>query len=169
MRITLKLILFTCLIFTSCNNGGGFLQEYSDYEQFKEIDNIRLTGWFPTSLLKEDSKEIKNISYLNTKCVFGVFNYDNKKLYDSIFTNESYIDSIHYNIFLSQMNVVKDIIPEWFLDKNYWNTERRNMIIFDNCYTYKDSINKKIYYFHPEEESTFINDTIYPGIRNTIR
>lgn len=154
--------------FTSCNN-GDYLQEYENYNEFSKIENTRLTGWFPVEIIRKDANNIKNISYLSTKCVFGVFNYENEELYDSIFKVEKHIDKTHYKIFQSQIEIVKNIIPEWFPKVDYWNTKYDGIILFDNCYAYKDSKKKKIYYFHPEEESTLIEEKRYPGIRNTIR
>jgi len=152
----------------SCNN-GDYLQEFKNYNEFNKIENPRLTSWFPVELIKSDAQNIKNISYLSTKCVFGVFDYENEGLYDSIFNEENYIDKTHNDIFQSQIELVKSIIPEWFPKVDYWKTKNNRIILFDNCYAYKDLKKKQIYYFHPEEESTFINGKIYPGIRKTIR
>lgn len=161
--------IFILIFLTSCNNNESYLQEYKNYKELHTIKNQRLTCWFPVKLIKSDAKKIKNISYLSTKCVFGVFNYSNGELYNLIFTDEAIIDSIHFEIFLSQIEKVKKNIPEWFLEVDYWTAKQREIILFDNCYIYRDTENKQIYYFHPEEESTFINGKIYPGIRNTIR
>ena len=163
--------ILVLIFFTSCGNcnNGGYLQEYKNYNRFRKIENPRLTGWFPVELIKSDAYNIKNVSYLSTKCVFGVFDYKNEELYDSLFKDENHIDKIHNEIFQSQIILVKEIIPEWFPKIDYWNTKHIGIILFDNCYAYRDSEKKQIYYFHPEEESTFINGERYPGIRNTIR
>ena len=172
-NINLNIIFVVLLIlsfFTSCKNGkGDYLQTYEDYNEFNKIHNPRLTGWFPVELIREDAQNLKNISYLSTKCVFGVFDYENEKLYDSIFNKGNYIDETHIKIFKTQIITVKNIIPEWFPKVDYWKTKNKGIILFDNCYVYKDPIEKQIYYFHPEEESTYIDGEIYPGIRNTIR
>jgi hypothetical protein len=162
------LVVFVLKFFISCNN-GDYLQEYQNYNEFSEIDNPRLTGWFPVALINSDAYNIKNVSYLSTKCVFGVIDFKNEQLYDSIFNEEKFIDKTHNKIFQTQIKLVKDIIPIWFPKGEYWNKKQNGIILFDNCYAYKDSIKKQIYYFHPEEESTFIDGKIYPGIRNTIR
>ena len=170
-NISLNLPFFGILIlmiFTACNN-GDYLQEFENYDEFSKIKNPRLTGWFPVELIKSDAQNIKNISYLSTKCVFGVVDYKDEALYDSIFKKEKHIDKTHNMIFQKQIEIVKNIIPEWFPKVDYWKTKHNGIILFDNCYAYKDSEKKQIYYFHPEEKSTLINDKIYPGIRNTIR
>lgn len=170
-NIYLNLPSFGILIlmfFTACNS-GDYLQEFENYGEFSKIDNPRLTGWFPAELIKSDAQNIKNISYLSTKCVFGVFDYKNEELYDSIFKEENHIDKTHNKIFQAQIELVKNNIPEWFPKVDYWKTKYNGIILFDNCYAYIDSEIKQIYYFHPEEESTFINGKIYPGIRNTIK
>ncbi len=164
----LILFLITTLIFTSCN-GGDYLQEYENYEEFKKIENPRLTGWFPVELIKSDASNIKNVSYLSTKCVFGIFDYKNDKLYDNIFKTENHIGKKYNLIFQEQIELVKSIIPEWFPKIDYWNEKLNGIILFDNCYVYRDLKKKKIYYFHPEEESTVLDEEIYPGTRNTIR
>jgi hypothetical protein len=153
--------LLVLTLFVSCNN-GDYLQEYENYSEFTKIKNPRLTGWFPVELIKSDAENIKNVSYLSTKCVFGVFDYENEELYDSIFNKENHIDKTHNEIFHSQIELVKNIIPEW-------KTKENGIILFDNCYAYKDLKRKQIYYFHPEEESTKFNGKMYPGIRKTIR
>ncbi len=163
------LVLFFLIIFTSCDHKENYLQEYDNYENFHNVKNQRLTGWFPIELIKKDAKKIKNESYLSTKCVFGVFDYNKEELYDSIFTVEANIDSLHYEIFFSQIKKVDNIIPEWFQNVDYWKMKRTGIILFDNCYAYRDSEKKQIYYFHPKEEDTFIDGKTYPGIRNTIR
>lgn len=170
-NINLNLTFFGILVlifFTACNN-EDYLQEFENYNEFNKIENPRLTGWFPVKLIKSDAQNIKNVSYLSTKCVFGVFDYENEELYDSIFKSENHIDKTHNMIFQSQIELVKNIIPKWFPKVDYWKTKFNGIILIDNCYAYKDSKKKQIYYFHPEEESTFINGEIYPGIRNTIR
>ena len=168
-RLTLPLLgILVLAFFTSCNN-GDYLQEYENYDEFSKIGSTRLTGWFPVELIKSDAYNIKNVSYLSTKCVFGVFDYKNEELYDSIFKTENYIDSTYNKIFHSQIVLVKDIFPEWFPKTEYWKTESTGIILFDNCYALKDSEKKQIYYFHPEEESTRFNGKMYPGIRKTIR
>jgi hypothetical protein len=168
-KMTLQLLtVFMLAYFISCND-GDFLQEYKNYQEFCKIDNPRLTGWFPVALIKSDAYNIKNVSYLKTKCVFGVIHYKNEEPYNLIFNKEKHIDKTHNKIFQSQIKSVKNIIPEWFPKVEYWNKKRNGIILFDNCYAYKDSIRKQIYYFHPEEGSTFINGKIYPGIRDTIR
>ena len=161
-------VLFVLTFFISCNN-GDYLQEYQNYNEFSKIDNPRLTGWFPVALIKSDAHNIKNVSYLGTKCVFGVFDYKNEQLYDSIFVEQNFIDKTYIKIFLTQLKLVKNNIPKWFPKLEYWNKTQNDIILIDNCYAYKDSIKKQIYYFHPEEKSTFIDGKIYPGIRNTIR
>ena len=160
-------ILFL-MFFTACNN-GEYSQEYKNFDEFNKIENPRLTGWFPSELIKSDAQNIKNISYLSTKCVFGIFDYKNEELYDSIFKNEKYIDKTHNKIFKAQIERVKNIIPKWFPKVDYWKTKYNGIILFDNCYAYRDSEKKQIYFFHPEEENTSINSKTYPGIRNTIR
>lgn len=168
-NLTLSHLLSSFLmLFISCNN-GDYLQEYQNYNEFREIDNPRLTGWFPVALIKSDAYNIKNVSYLSTKCIFGVISYKDEKLYNSIFNEEKYIDETQNKIFQSQIKLVENIIPEWFPKVEYWNKKHNGIILFDNCYVYKDSITKHIYYFHPEEKSTFIDGKVYPGIRNTIR
>lgn len=167
--LNLSLFGILILIFMTSCEGEDYLQEYKNYNEFSKVDNPRLTGWFPVELIKSDATEIKNVSYLSTKCVFGVFEYQNEEFYNSIFEENKYIDKSHAKIFESQIELVKDIIPKWFPNCNYWKTKNNEIIVFDNCYAYKDSEKKKIYYFHPEEESTFIGEEIYPGIRNTIR
>lgn len=168
-NLTLSLFgVLATIFFMSCNN-GDYLQEYKNYDEFNDIENPRLTGWFPVELIKSDASNIKNVSYLSTKSVFGVFDYENDKLYDSIFKMENYIDKKYDKIFQSQIGLVKNIIPEWFPKVDYWNAKQTGIILFDNCYAYRDLNKKQIYYFHPEEESTLINGKRYPGIRNTIR
>lgn len=86
-NINLNLAFFGILVlvfFTSCNN-GDYLQEFENYNEFNKIKNPRLTGWSPVKLIKSDAQNIKNVSYLSTKCIFGVFDYENEELYDSIF------------------------------------------------------------------------------------
>lgn len=156
------------MFFMSCNN-GNYLQEFKNYNQFNKIENPRLKGWFPAELIKPDAKNIKNISDLSTKCIFGVFDYDNEEFYDSIFNDENSIDKTHNEIFQKQIESVKSIIPEWFPKIDYWKTKKVGIILFDNCFAYRDLKKKQIYYFHPEEKSTFINGKIYPGIRKSIR
>ncbi len=169
MKLKILVFVFLSLIlFQSCNS-GGYTQNYDHYEDFKKIENGRLSGWFPTELIKSDAYNIKNISYLSTKCIFGVFNYENEENYKAIFKKENFIDETHNKIFQSQIDLVKDIYPRWFPTAEYWQTKKNDIILIDNCYAFKDSVNKKIYYFHPKEESTFVNGKIYPGIRNTIR
>ena len=71
-KFNLTLSLFGVLVtifFVSCNN-GDYLQEYKNYDEFSEIENPRLTDWFPVELIKSDASNIKNVSYLSTKCVF---------------------------------------------------------------------------------------------------
>ncbi|PZD79273.1 hypothetical protein [Mesonia sp. K7] len=155
-------------LFTSCNN-GYYLQEYNNYNEFSKIENTRLMGWFPVELIKADAYNIKNVSYLGTKCVFGVFDYKDEERYKSIFKADHYIDNTYIKIFHSQIELVKDITPEWFPKSEYWRNKNNGIILFDNCYVIKDSKKKKIYYFHPEEESTIFNGKMYPGIRKTIR
>ena len=170
-NINLNLPFFGILIlmfFTACNS-GEYSQEFKNYDEFSEIENPRLTGWFPAELIKSDAQNIKNISYLSTKCVFGIFDYENEDLYESIFKMEKHIDKTHNKIFQAQIERVKNIMPKWFPKVDYWKTKYNGIILFDNCYAYKDSEKKQIYYFHPEEESTFINGKTYPGIRKTIR
>ena len=170
-KINFTLALFASLVltfFTSCGN-GDYLQEYQNYNEFSKIENPRLTGWFPVELIKSDAYDIKNVSYLSTKCVFGVFNYRNEELYDSLFNTENHIDNTYNQIFQSQITLVKNIAPEWFPGIEYWRTKNMGIILIDNCYALKDSEKKQIYYFHPEEESTRFNGKLYPGIRNTIR
>ena len=85
-NLNLKLSYFGILVLlflVSCNN-GDYLQKFEHYDEFSKIENPRLTGWFPVELIKSDAHNIKNISYLSTKCVFGVFDYENEELYDSI-------------------------------------------------------------------------------------
>ena len=168
LTLPLSVVLFVLIFFVSCNN-GCYLQEYQDYNEFSKIDNPRLTGWFPIGLIKSDAYNIKNVSYLSTKCVFGIFDYINEKLYDSIFNEEKYIDKAHNKIFQSQIKLVENTIPKWFPKVEYWNKKQDDIILFDNCYVYKDSMRKQIYFFHPKEESTFVDREIYPEIRNTIR
>ena len=169
IHFTLSLLgILVVTSFMSCNN-GDYLQEFQNYNEFRKIDNTRLTGWFPVKLIQSDAHNIKNVSYLSTKCVFGVFDYKNEELYDSIFKDKRYIDKTHNKIFQSQIESVKYIIPKWFPKVDYWNNKHNGIILFDNCYVYKDSKQKQIYYFHPEEESTLINGKRYSGIRNTIR
>jgi hypothetical protein len=160
--------LLVLTLFVSCNN-GDYLQEYENYNEFTKIKNPRLTGWFPVELIKSDAENIKNVSYLSTKCVFGVFDYENEELYDSIFSKENHIDKTHNEIFHSQIELVKNIIPEWFPKVDYWKTKENGIILFDKCYAYKDLKRKQIYYFHPEEESTKFNGKMYTEIRKTIR
>ncbi len=170
-NINLNLSFFGILVLmlsVSCNN-GDYLQEFENYDEFSKVENPRLTGWFPVELIKSDAQNIKNISYLSTKCVFGVFDYENEELYNSIFDKENHIDKTYIGIFHSQVELVKDIFPEWFPKIEYWRNINSGIILFDNCYAVKDSNKKKIYYFHPEEESTQFNGKMYPGIRNTIR
>lgn len=72
-EINLNLTFFGIIVlifFTSCNN-GDYLQEFRNFNEFNKIENPRLTGWFPVELIKSDAQNIKNISYLSTKCVFG--------------------------------------------------------------------------------------------------
>ena len=168
--INLNLYFFGILVlmfFMSCNN-GDYLQEYENYAEFSRVKNIRQTGWFPVELLKSDAYNIKNVSYLRTKCIFGVFDYADEKQYDSIFKTENHIDKTYVKIFHSQVEIVKDIFPEWFPKIEYWRMKKSGIIIFDNCYAIKDSNKKQIYYFHPEEESTQFSGIMYPGTRNTI-
>ena len=82
--------IIVLMFFSSCNN-GDYLQEFRNFNEFNKIENPRLTGWFPIELIKSDAQNIKNISYLSTKCVFGVFDYDNEELYNSIFNEENHI------------------------------------------------------------------------------
>jgi len=160
--------ILVLMFLVSCNN-GDYLQEFGNYNEFSKVENPRLTGWFPVELIKSDAKNIKNISYLSTKCLFGIFDYENEELYDSIFNEEKHIDITHNEIFQSQIELVKNIIPEWFPKTDYWKSKNSGIILFNNCYAFKDLERKKIYYFHPEEESTLINGKRYPGIRKTIR
>jgi len=160
--------ILVLIFFVSCTN-GDYLQEFQNYNEFSKIKNKRLTGWFPAELMKSDAQNIKNVSHLSTKCVFGIFNYKNEELYESIFNEKKEIDKVHNEIFQSQIELVKNIIPKWFPKVDYWKTKHKGIILFDNCYAYKDSKKKEIYYFHPEEESTHIDGEIYPGIKNTIR
>jgi hypothetical protein len=160
--------ILVLLFLVSCNN-GDYLQEFENYDEFSKIENPRLTGWFPVELIKSDAHNIKNISYLSTKCVFGVFDYENEELYDSIFNKENQIDKTYIGIFQSQIKLVENIIPEWFPKVDYWQIKNSGIILFDNCYAYNDLERKQIYYFHPEEESTRFNGKMYPGIRETIR
>ena len=168
INLNLLFFVFVVIFFTSCNN-RDYLQEFKNYDEFSKIENPRSTGWFPVKLIKSDAQNIKNVSYLSTKCIFGVFDYENDELYNSIFSAENNIDKTHNKIFQSQIELVKNIIPEWFPKVDYWKTKYNGIILFDNFFVYKDAKKKQIYYFHPEEESTFINGEIYPGIRNTIR
>ena len=168
INIKLNLFFLGILFLASCN-GGDYLQEYEDYKEFSKIENPRLTGWFPVELIKSDASNIKNISYLSTKCVFGVFDYENDELYDNLFKTENQIEKKYKVLFQKQIGMVKNIIPEWFPKTDYWNEKLNGIILFDNCYAYRDSTIKQIYYFHPEEESTILDGEIYPGIRSTIR
>lgn len=167
-RALLILGILFLIFLTSCNN-GEYSQEYKNYNEFKRIDNERLTGWFPVQLIKSDAYNIKNVSYFSTKCVFGILDYENDELYDTIFKQEKYIDKTHNKIFQSQIESVKTINPEWFPKDDYWKKIEDGIILVDNCYAYRDSEKKQIYYFHPKEESTNIDGPLYPGIRNTIR
>ncbi|MCC7297514.1 MAG: hypothetical protein IT244_04210 [Bacteroidia bacterium] len=143
------LVFFFLTLFASCNN-GAYLQEYQNYQDFDKIKNRRLTGWFPDSLQKQDAYYIKNISYLSTTCVFGVFNYQYEELYDTIFHKENFIDHTQIKTFKTQIELVKNIIPVWFPPLEYWNEKQNGIILYDNNYAYKDSIKKQIYYFQPE-------------------
>lgn len=157
VNLTLSLLgILFLTIFTSCNN-GDYLQEYQNYYQFNKINNARLTGWFPSKLIKSDASNIKNVSYLSTKCVFGVFDYKNEELYDSIFNKGKYIDSTNIKVFQTQFQLVKNITPEWFPKVEYWNNKYKGIILLNNFYVYNDSKKKQIYYFQPKDESTFID------------
>lgn len=166
LNLTYLFLIFVLL--QSCGN-GGYSQNYNDFEEFSNITNKRATGWFPVQLIRSDASEIKNVSYLSTKCIFGVFNYENDENYSKIFKEENFINEHYYKLFQSQIDLVKDVNPCWFPDSDFWKTIKNGIILIDNCYAYKDSDKKKIYFFHPIEESTFINGEIYPGIRHTIR
>lgn len=160
-------ILLTTIIL-SCDR-SGYSQEYISYQEFNDIKSKRLTCWFPQNMIKSDASNIKNLSFLDTKCVFGVFDYSYDETYQSIFTNEDFITKKYQKIFISQIKLVENIAPEWFPELEYWTAKKEDLILFDNCYVLKDTVRKKIYYFHPEEESTLIDNIRYPGIRNTVR
>jgi len=162
-------IIAISLLVSCVNSNGRYEQRYSTYTQYSKI-NGRNNCWFPNNLLKKDAYGIKNDSFLATKCVFGIFSYREEELYDTIFTSNAYLDSFIYDNFVLQLEAAKNLIPKWFLDADYWKGKQREIVLIDRCYVYKDSQNKKIYYFHPREEDDFIyNGSRYPGIRNTIR
>ena len=153
IRYYFTIIAISLLI--SCNNDGRYEQRYSNYTQYNKM-NERNKGWFPDSLLKNDALNIKNDSFLKNGCVFGVFTYQDNKLYDSIFSNKAYLDSAAYESFISQLEITKNSIPKWFLDVDYWKSEQRELILIDEYYIYRDRQNKKIYYFHPQKRFNII-------------
>ena len=95
LNLNLSFLGILLLLFLASCNNGDYLQEFENYDEFSKIENPRLTGWFPVELIKSDAQNIKNISYLSTKCVFGVFNYENEELYDSTFNKENHIDKTY--------------------------------------------------------------------------
>jgi hypothetical protein len=140
------------MFFVSCNN-GDYLQEFRNFNEFNKIENMGLIGWFPFELIKSKAPNLKIISYLGSKCIFGIFNYKKEELYDSIFNKENRIDKTYIEIFQSQIELVENIIPEWFSKVNYWKTKNSEIILFIKCYAYNDLKQKQIYYFHPKEKN----------------
>ena len=162
-------IIAVSLLLSCANSEGRYEQRYSNYTQYSKI-NGRNNCWFPYGLLKDDAFEITNNSFLATKCIFGIFSYSDENLYDTIFTDSAYLETVTYEIFVLQLEAAKNIMPKWFLDIDYWKSKQREIVLINKCYAYKDSQYKKIYYFHPKEEDQYLyNGSRYPGIRNTIR
>ncbi len=110
-RIPYFVIIVISLLISCVNNDGGYEQKYPTYTQYSKI-NGRNKCWFLDTLLKNDAFDIRNESFLATKCVFGIFSYRNEELYNSIFTNDAYLEPAVYAIFVSQLESTKNIIPE---------------------------------------------------------
>ncbi len=84
-------LLFLGVIFLTSCSVKYYLQKFEDYNQFSKTENQQLIGGFPAGLIKSDASSIKNIFYLKTKYVFGIFNYENDEMYDDLFKVENQI------------------------------------------------------------------------------
>lgn len=105
-----KLIVFVLFAFIliSCKNDAYELR-YEKYEDYAEITNPRLKGWFP-NIINSDSYNLKSDSYLNI-CDFVKFNYSNNKNYDSLFLHSPKVPLLSFK---EKIKTHEKLKPDWF-------------------------------------------------------
>jgi len=129
------------LFIISCEN-NSYDQNYKNYEDFKSIQNPRLSGWFP-SIIKSDAYELKSISYLD-KCAFGKFNYSNNSYYDSIFLNYPKVET---SAFQQKVRQFENLKPSWFLDTDKFNAKDFEIVKDNQFNIARKKSTKEIYSF----------------------
>ena len=92
-----------------------------------------------------DAFEIRNASYLDSLCAFGVFSYSNNKFYDSVFTNPNATE-IDFSKFEQKVNQHVKRIPNWFLNLDNISKTDYQVIQKNGFYIVRQLSNKKIYF-----------------------
>jgi hypothetical protein len=119
----------------------GYEQQYKTFGEFNKM-NQRNKGWFP-KVIFNDAINLSNISFLEHRCAFGKFNYENSKLYDSIFINNQKID---FYLFEQRVTSIIKLKPDWFLDLNTFDTTNIELIKQEGFYILNNKKNKTIYF-----------------------
>ena len=138
-RNKLFLLFILSILLFSCQN--GYKQHYETFEEFNKV-NQRNKGWFPKIIFK-DATELKNISYLDSLCAFGKFQYTNTEIYDSIFLIDSKID---YKYFRDKVIRNIKLKPNWFIDIGNLDKTNIELIKKDGFLILKNNETKSIYF-----------------------
>ncbi|MGY3053351.1 hypothetical protein ACVWYG_001551 [Pedobacter sp. UYEF25] len=140
MKFKILLFILTSLFLVSCSD--GFEQSYDNYEHYNKEATLRNKTWFP-DIINDDSYNLKNDSYLDPLCAYGVFNYSNTIYYDSIFTNSQNIDR---TIFNEKVKTHSYRRPRWFVDPALVSKDSLETIQIKRFYIARDKEKKKIYF-----------------------
>ena len=134
-------ILLTSLLFVGCTD--KYEQHYKTYNEFNKV-NQRNKGWFP-DFITVDAFELRNVSYLDSLCAFGVFSYSDNKFYDSVFSDPN-ATMIDFSKFEQKVNEHVKRIPNWFLKLDNISKSEYQAIQKKRFYIVRQLSRKKIYF-----------------------
>jgi hypothetical protein len=140
IKVNLPLFLFAFFCFSSCNESPKI--DFHSFAELSQYDFI-VNGWFP-DILQNDAYNIQETYDINSKHLFGKFDFNDRSGYDSIISTclvvqaDSLIEHIE--------KIKKPEFPQWFIPNDDLNNSRYTVVKQKEFYLIIERDKNRIYY-----------------------